>query len=139
MGARRPLSEATKAKIAEALRGKPLTQERKDKIAAANTGKTNSPEARAKMSAAKKGLPPWKASRVVGNERIQGLWALLGDLYDFQTDNPSVGGMVAASHFNHPYVGSWSNMIDYCRKFPDGSWYQSKDYVNWMLHFDKAE
>ena len=144
MGARRPLSEATKAKIAAALKGKPLSEERKAKISVANTNNPNAIEARAKLSAALKGNRPWETRKTMHNKEFQHLWSLLGDVYEVQKNSyhkqqGSCGASAIARKFGYKYNSSWANMVQYCRKFPDGSWYQSKDYVDWMVHFNKAE
>lgn len=64
----RPLSEETRSRISEALKGKPMSEETRHRISEAKKGKPKSEEHRRMLSEAMKGKTPWNKGKPLSEE-----------------------------------------------------------------------
>ena len=110
--------------------GKSLSQETKDKISDSMSGENN--------PKCWKGSLPWD-NPCSQKDNIKELWSLLDKIYLWWTINNhkkiGSGSISAAKHFEYEHSKTWHNMIKYCRKFPNETWWDSDEYLQWKDKF----
>ena len=139
------VSAETRAKVSAARKGSTVSDEARAKMSTAHTGKILSAETRAKMSAAKTGenhpqfgTLPWETPRA-NKPHIQEIWKRLPEVYIWWLQNnkkkQGSGYIAAAAHFGCQYSTAMRGIINYCRKFPNGTLFKHDDFHAFCKHY----